>query len=61
LPSTLHTLDLDSWLLPFVGHLGIVTSDGLIHDFAGPYTINVCTEYVVDHHSTMIDSEYSMG
>jgi len=27
-------------LLPFIGHLGIVTSDGTIHDFAGPYYIN---------------------
>lgn len=25
-----------TWLLPFVGHLGIATSDGVVHDFAGP-------------------------
>lgn len=30
-----------TFLLPFVGHLGIVTSEGEINDFAGPYYINV--------------------
>lgn len=29
-----------TWLLPPVGHLGIVTSSGTICDFAGPYTIH---------------------
>lgn len=29
------------WLIPIIGHLGIVTSEGLIHDFAGPYYVNV--------------------
>ena len=29
-----------TWILPFIGHTGITTSDGVIHDFAGPYTIN---------------------
>jgi len=29
-----------TWLLPFIGHLGVVTSDGTIHDFAGPYYVN---------------------
>jgi len=29
-----------TWILPFVGHLGIATSEGMIHDFVGPYTIN---------------------
>lgn len=29
-----------TWLLPFIGHLGIVTSEGIIHDFAGPYHVN---------------------
>ena len=28
-----------SWVLPFIGHTGICTSEGVIHDFAGPYTI----------------------
>ncbi|TYZ63350.1 hypothetical protein PybrP1_012889 [[Pythium] brassicae (nom. inval.)] len=33
-----------TWFLPFIGHLGIATSDGaedgsVIYDFAGPYTI----------------------
>eukprot|EP01137_Pigoraptor_chileana_P004599 Opistho-2@46453 len=34
-------LPLISWLLPFIGHVGIATSAGVIHDFAGPYTISV--------------------
>ncbi|XP_026482326.1 transmembrane protein 222-like [Ctenocephalides felis] len=28
-----------TWLLPFIGHMGIANSDGIIYDFAGPYTI----------------------
>ena len=28
-----------TWLLPFIGHTGICTEDGIINDFAGPYTI----------------------
>lgn len=28
-------------MCPWVGHLGMSTSTGLLHDFAGPYTINV--------------------
>ena len=35
-------LPLLSWLFPFIGHVGIATSDGMIHDFSGPYTIHVC-------------------
>mmetsp|Transcript_33224 Transcript_33224/g.60053 ORF Transcript_33224/g.60053 Transcript_33224/m.60053 type:complete len:211 (+) Transcript_33224:217-849(+) len=29
-----------SYLLPCIGHLGVTSYDGIIHDFAGPYTIN---------------------
>ncbi|ELR24148.1 uncharacterized protein ACA1_375950 [Acanthamoeba castellanii str. Neff] len=29
-----------TWMCPWVGHLGMSTSTGLLHDFAGPYTIN---------------------
>ena len=29
-----------TFFLPFIGHIGIADSDGVIHDFAGPYTIN---------------------
>lgn len=35
------SLPLMTWLAPPVGHLGITMSEGLIHDFAGPYFINV--------------------
>ncbi|KAH7718033.1 hypothetical protein AAVH_14544 [Aphelenchoides avenae] len=28
-----------SWLLPFVGHMGIATSRGVIRDFAGSYYV----------------------
>eukprot|EP01017_Pseudomicrothorax_dubius_P020680 TRINITY_DN2246_c0_g1_i1.p1 TRINITY_DN2246_c0_g1~~TRINITY_DN2246_c0_g1_i1.p1 ORF type:complete len:188 (-),score=14.44 TRINITY_DN2246_c0_g1_i1:123-686(-) len=34
-------LPLITWILPFIGHLGITTSQGVIHDFAGPYTVTV--------------------
>ena len=30
-----------TWFLPFVGHLGITDSRGVIYDFAGPYTIGI--------------------
>lgn len=32
-------LPLLTWILPFIGHLGIADSRGVIYDFAGPYTI----------------------
>jgi len=32
-------IPLITWLLPFIGHTGIGNSAGIIHDFAGPYTI----------------------
>jgi len=35
-----------TWLLPFIGHLGIVTSEGIIHDFAGPYHVNVMLRFL---------------
>jgi transmembrane protein 222 len=34
-------LPLITWFLPFIGHTGIALSDGVIHDFAGPYTITI--------------------
>lgn len=34
-------LPLITWFLPFIGHTGIAMSDGVIHDFAGPFTITV--------------------
>ena len=30
-----------TWFLPCIGHMGICTSDGIIHDFAGPYYISI--------------------
>ncbi|XP_071499840.1 transmembrane protein 222-like [Diadema antillarum] len=29
-----------TWLFPFVGHMGIATSNGIIRDFAGPYYVS---------------------
>lgn len=29
------------WLFPFIGHMGICTSAGVIRDFAGPYFVSV--------------------
>ena len=28
------------WLFPFVGHMGIALSSGIIRDFAGPYYVS---------------------
>ena len=29
-----------TWLFPFIGHLGIATTEGIIRDFAGPYYVS---------------------
>ena len=29
------------WFFPFIGHMGICTSAGVIRDFAGPYFVSV--------------------
>lgn len=29
------------WVLPFIGHMGICTSAGVIRDFAGSYFVSV--------------------
>ena len=34
-------LPLITWILPFIGHMGIADSRGVIYDFAGPFTIGV--------------------
>lgn len=34
-------LPLLSWLFPLIGHTGICTTEGVINDFAGPYTVTV--------------------
>jgi len=28
-----------TWFIPFIGHMGIATTDGIMWDFAGPYSI----------------------
>ncbi|KAL4459711.1 hypothetical protein ABPG73_002245 [Tetrahymena malaccensis] len=30
-----------TWIIPIIGHTGIALSNGVIHDFAGPYFISV--------------------
>ena len=34
-------LPLITALIPCIGHVGICNSEGIIHDFAGPYTISI--------------------
>lgn len=34
-------LPLISWLIPFIGHIGICREDGVILDFAGPNFVSV--------------------
>ena len=29
-----------TWLFPFIGHMGIATTEGIIRDFAGPYYVS---------------------
>ncbi|CAF1641318.1 unnamed protein product [Adineta ricciae] len=29
-----------TWLFPFIGHMGIARTDGIIRDFAGPYYVS---------------------
>jgi transmembrane protein 222 len=29
------------WFVPVIGHMGIADSEGVIHDFAGPYHVSV--------------------
>ena len=29
-----------SWFLPFIGHTGICDTEGVIHDFSGPFTVS---------------------
>lgn len=29
-----------TWLFPFIGHMGIAYSSGVIRDFAGPYYVS---------------------
>ncbi|GFR49567.1 hypothetical protein Agub_g11614 [Astrephomene gubernaculifera] len=33
-------IPLISWLMPFIGHMGICSSSGRTYDFAGPFTVN---------------------
>jgi hypothetical protein len=33
-------LPLITWLFPFIGHMGICTSAGVIRDFAGPFYVS---------------------
>lgn len=30
-----------TWLLPFIGHMGLCDSEGRVHDFAGPYFVGI--------------------
>ena len=35
------------WLFPFIGHMGIAMSSGVIRDFAGPYYVSVSDIFVI--------------
>ncbi|KAJ3609203.1 hypothetical protein NHX12_023727 [Muraenolepis orangiensis] len=35
-----HDINRYPWLIPFIGHMGICTSTGVIRDFAGPYFVS---------------------
>lgn len=40
-PSITIVCYINRWLFPFIGHMGICTSSGVIRDFAGPYYVSV--------------------
>uniref|UniRef100_A0A3Q3W5J4 Uncharacterized protein n=1 Tax=Mola mola TaxID=94237 RepID=A0A3Q3W5J4_MOLML len=35
-----------SWVFPFIGHMGICTSSGIIRDFAGSYFVSVSVSFM---------------
>lgn len=37
----------NSWFIPFIGHMGICTSAGVIRDFAGPYFVSVSHQWYI--------------
>ena len=37
----IHVYSCFRWFIPFIGHMGICTSAGVIRDFAGPYFVSV--------------------
>lgn len=45
------------WVLPFIGHMGICTSAGVIRDFAGSYFVSVSTAFAssLSHHRIETD------
>lgn len=49
------------WFIPFIGHMGIATSAGVIRDFAGPYYVSVSmfntTPNIIFWEVTVLDSE----
>mmetsp|Transcript_6528 Transcript_6528/g.11433 ORF Transcript_6528/g.11433 Transcript_6528/m.11433 type:complete len:167 (+) Transcript_6528:27-527(+) len=51
-------LPLITALFPFIGHTGICTSDGTIHDFSGPYTITV-DDFAFGDPVKYVEMEYS--
>uniref|UniRef100_A0A671KC10 Transmembrane protein 222a n=1 Tax=Sinocyclocheilus anshuiensis TaxID=1608454 RepID=A0A671KC10_9TELE len=38
-----------TWFLPFIGHMGICTSAGVIRDFAGPYFVSVSLYLMIEN------------
>ena len=37
-----------TWFFPFIGHMGIARTDGVVRDFAGPYYVSVSGTERVD-------------
>ena len=57
-----------TWIFPFIGHTGICSADGIIYDFAGPYTIGKNrmafgspTRYVMLDSSQTRDMDWDSG
>ena len=43
-----------TWLFPFIGHMGIARTDGVIRDFAGPYYVSVRTNHLSNKYSVYL-------
>ncbi|KAK3104883.1 hypothetical protein FSP39_012347 [Pinctada imbricata] len=44
-----------TWLFPFIGHMGIATSIGVIRDFAGPYYVSGILQSLYFHRYWQLD------
>ena len=54
-------LPMISWLLPFIGHMGICDSRGVVYDFAGPYYIGIDSMAFFDKAKQQLEDTLNRG